>query len=304
MAQRGAHVIRHPESTDTPALTITLIGVGLIGGSWMLDLKRVGRVGQVIGVDRNRDNLQRALERRVIDVVADGLAQACAQSDVVVLAVPVAAMPEVVRSLMPYWRRGMVLTDVGSTKRQVLEDLRPLLGTFWPDFVAAHPIAGSDRSGALAARFDLFNAKNCILCPHEQQNPAALALIESLWHSVGAHTCRMSAVQHDEILAAVSHLPHVLAYAYMHQVAGSAERDNWLAMAGSGFRDFTRIAASHPQMWADICLANRDHLLTLLQAHLQELAALQAALNAADGAELKRYFAQAQVVREAWQARG
>lgn len=281
--------------------TLTLIGVGLIGGSLALDLKRAGKVAHVYGVDIDADNLGSALERHVIDQALPALNQEAANADVVVMATPVAVMPQVMRDLAEKTGKETVITDVGSTKQLTIQAFHNYLPEHLPHCVAAHPIAGSDRSGARAARFGLFEHKKLIVCPHNQQDATALDTVRNMWMTVGAEVHVMDAAAHDDIFAAVSHMPHLLAYAFMHQIAQSDARADLLQFAASGFRDFTRIAASHPDIWADVCLANRDDLLRHLHDFGQELKQLQDLLAANDRAALHDLFAIARTAREEWQ---
>ena len=200
---------------QTPALKqITLIGVGLIGGSFVLDLKRQGLVEKVVGIDLDADNLARALERKVIDEAFEEInAQSVGGADWVLIATPVATLPHICRQLAPLLSAHTIVSDVGSTKQSALAAFAEHLGAHLPRCVAAHPIAGSDRHGALAAQFGLYQDKKLIICPHAQQDAGALETVETLWQAVGAHTYRMSAATHDAIFAAVSHMPHMLAYA-------------------------------------------------------------------------------------------
>ncbi|UOO78212.1 prephenate dehydrogenase [Neisseria sp. Dent CA1/247] len=286
-----------------PLKQITLIGVGLIGGSFVLDLKHKGLVGRVVGVDLNRSNLERALERRVIDAAFDTICvQALEDADLVVIATPVATLPEVCRRLSPLLGGRTWVTDVGSTKQSAIDAFRRYLPEQLARCIAAHPIAGSDRSGALAAQFGLFQNKKLVICPHGEEDSDGLLMVESLWQAVGARIFRMSAAEHDAVFAAVSHLPHLLAYAYVHQIATHSDGRTYLDFAASGFRDFTRIASSHPAIWADICVANKDSLLALLSGQQQQLAALVAMLESGDVAALYRYFEQAKDARDDWVA--
>lgn len=281
---------------------LVLIGVGLIGGSFALDLKRLGRVAQVAGVDVDGDNLQRALERGVIDQAHHAIdAAALNGADMVLIATPVAALPAVCRALQPLLPPDALVSDVGSTKRSALAAFQTHLPQHFSRCVAAHPIAGSDRSGALAAQFGLYRGKKLIVCPHSEQHRSSLDTVCALWQAVGAEIYHMGADEHDAVFAAVSHLPHLLAFAYVHQLLDHPQGEHYLQFAGSGFRDFTRIAASHPQMWADIALENRAALLELLNGQQQQLAQLQHCLHTGDRAALLRYFAEAQNLRENWQ---
>ena len=290
---------------QTPALKqITLIGVGLIGGSFVLDLKRQGLVEKVVGIDLDADNLARALERKVIDEAFEEInTQSVGGADWVLIATPVATLPHICRQLAPLLSAPTIVSDVGSTKQSALAAFAEHLGVQLPRCVAAHPIAGSDRHGALAAQFGLYQDKKLIICPHAQQDAGALETVETLWQAVGARTYRMSAATHDAIFAAVSHMPHMLAYAYVHQIAEHPDGQTYLDFAASGFRDFTRIASSHPAIWTDICIANKDSLLYLLAGQQQALAYLQNLLQSNDADALYRYFEEAQHTRDDWQAR-
>lgn len=281
---------------------LVLIGVGLIGGSLALDLKRAGLVGKVAGIDIDADNLTRALERRVIDYAYTQIdAQSVADADMVLIATPVNTLPLICRQLAPYLPERCIVTDVGSTKQLALQAFASELPNHYLRCVASHPIAGSDRHGALAAQFGLFAQKKCIICAHEHQDETALQSVVTMWQAVQAQIYYLDAVRHDAIFAAVSHLPHMLAYAYVHQLAEAANADELLQFAGSGFRDFTRIAASHPHIWTDICLANRKVLADLLQQQQQELVYLQQCLQQGDAQKLTAFFVKAQKIREDWQ---
>ena len=283
--------------------SLTLIGVGLIGGSLALDLKRLGWAHTVIGIDIQADNLARALERKVIDQAHTALDTEALQSDIIVIATPVASMAAIAAQIADRLPEHTVITDVGSTKQSTLGIFARHLPRHYAQCVAAHPIAGSDRHGALAAQFGLFEHKKLVLCPHAGQDSGSLNLIEQMWQTVGADIYRMDAAEHDGIFAAVSHLPHLLAYAFVNQIAEHPQSTYYLDFAASGFRDFTRIAASHPDIWADVSLANRDSLLTLLAEQQQQLARLQQYIHDHDHDALRHYFSQAKAVRDDWQNR-
>lgn len=287
---------------NTPLLNqITLIGVGLIGGSFALDLKRKGLVRRVVGIDSDRHNLERALERKVIDEAAAGIGRpSIAGAGLVVVATPVSTLPAICRALAPVLDKETVVTDAGSTKQSAVAAFREHLPAHFERCVAAHPIAGSDRHGALAAQFGLFEGKKLVLCPHERQDPAALGLVERLWRAVGARTFTLGPQEHDAVFAAVSHLPHVLAFSYVHQIQDHADGQTYLDFAASGFRDFTRIASSHPAIWTDICMANRQGLLDLIAGQEAQLAAVRRLLETGDAAGLYRYFEEAKTARDAW----
>lgn len=284
-----------------PLNQITLIGVGLIGGSFVLDLKRHKKVRHIIGIDRDTDNLERALERRVIDQASPQItAQAVQYADLVLIATPVATLPNICATLAPILPTHTIVSDVGSTKQSALAAFRQHLPQHFAHCVAAHPIAGSDRSGALAAQFGLYQDKKLILCPHEHQDESSLKTVQQLWQDIGARTHIMTATEHDEIFAAVSHFPHLLAFSYVHQMLDHPKGAHYLDFAGSGFRDFTRIAASSPEMWKDIMLANRDSLLDLIAAQQNQLAQLESSLKNRDAQALCEYFQAAKAVREEW----
>ena len=280
---------------------ITLIGVGLIGGSLVLDLKRQGLVRQVVGIDLDADNLERALERKVIDIAYTHIQHdSIAQADIVLIATPVATLPTICQAIAPFLRPDAIVSDVGSTKQSALSAFRQHLPEHLAHCVAAHPIAGSDRHGALAAQFGLYQDKKLIICPHEQQNEHAFYTIKQMWQAVGAQIYIMPAIEHDAIYAAVSHMPHVLAFSYVHQIKDHADGQTYLNFAASGFRDFTRIASSHPAIWTDICLANRAGLLDLIQGQRQQLDQIETLLNTGDSDGLYRYFAEAKQTRDDW----
>ena len=280
---------------------ITLIGVGLIGGSFVLDLKRHRLAHTIIGIDTSPTNLDRALERRVIDRASSQITPVAIQSsDLVLIATPVASLPAICQALAPLLSPHTIISDVGSTKQATLAAFAQHLPQHYPHCVASHPIAGSDRSGALAAQFGLYQGKKLILCPHEQQDTGSLNTIAQLWQNIGAEVHTMPAAEHDQIFAAVSHFPHLLAFAYVHQMLDHPQGAHYLNFAGSGFRDFTRIAASSPEMWRDIALANRDSLLQLIREQKQQLEQLERSLKTHNAQELHDYFQAAQQLREQW----
>ena len=281
---------------------MVVVGVGLIGGSLALDVKRLGLADCVAGVDTDAANLRQALDLGVVDEGFASLGQALsADTDWVLLAAPVGAVERICSELSPLLPAGCVVSDVGSTKQSALAAFARYLPDAWPRCVAAHPIAGTERSGAAAAQVGLFTGKRLIICPHDRQDTAALARVAALWQAVGARVEHMDAAAHDAAFAVVSHLPQLLAYAYMRQVAHAPEAEAWLRLAGSGFRDFSRLAASEPAMWADIALANRENLLALLDGQQRQLARLRECLAQEDGAGLREMFTEASTARQAWE---
>ena len=280
---------------------ITLIGVGLMGGSLMLDLKQHKAVRHVVGIDLNVDNLNHAIKRGVIDEASTYInAESILSADLVLLATPVSTFSDICIRLEPYLSENTIVSDVGSTKQSVLHVFEQSLPQHFERCVAAHPIAGIERSGVIAAQFNLFQNKKLILCPHKKQDPNALERIQAMWQQVGATIYHMSAVQHDAIFAAVSHLPHLLSFSYMQQILQDSKNADYLTFAGSGFRDFTRIAASSPEMWRDIALDNRESLLRLLEAQQQQLNCLTNLLRQGNEHDLYNYFSQASLERQKW----
>lgn len=280
---------------------IALIGVGLIGGSFVLDLKRQGLVRTVTGIDTDRDNLERALERGVIDRASAVInADSIGGADLVLIATPVATVPAILTALRPVLPEYTWISDVGSTKISVIEAFRHCLPDSIHRCIAAHPIAGSDKSGADAAQYGLFQNRKLIITPHGGEDSDGIALVENLWRAVGAEIYTMDAQKHDAVFAAVSHMPHLAAFAYVHQLFDHPDGKAYLKFAATGFRDFTRIASGHPAVWADICLANRDNLLKLVRDLGKQLDTLETILLNRDRPSLYRYFEEAKATRDGW----
>jgi len=279
---------------------VAVIGVGLIGGSFALALRKADACGTVIGAGRSPENLRIALERRAIDAVAGSAAQAARDADLVLLAVPVAQVTGVFESIAPVLRADAVVTDAGSTKQDVVAAARAMLGKRLARFVPAHPVAGAEHSGAAAAQAGLFEGKRVVLAPLAETAPDALGRAEAAWQACGARLSRMTPEEHDSVFAAVSHLPHLLAYALVHDVASRANASQLFGYAAGGFRDFTRIASSHPEMWRDICVANKDALLAEVDRYAAQLGALRPMIERGDGEALERMFTQARDARGRW----
>jgi len=289
------------QDTSAPLVRkLVVYGVGLIGGSFALALKHAVAVGTVIGVGRSRANLETALASGAIDAIASDDAEALAQAHLVLLAMPVGQMAPVMRRIAPLLESQTVVTDAGSTKRDVIALAREHLPAALARFVPAHPIAGAERSGASAARTNLFRDRHLILTPLAATDAAAIDLVRRAWEIAGMRVSTMDSQQHDAALAAVSHLPHVLSYALVHELAGRADAEHLFALAAGGFRDFTRIAGSSPEMWRDICLANRDALLAALDGYAAELACVRKAIETGDGDTLGTMFQQARAARSRW----
>ncbi|WP_246024724.1 prephenate dehydrogenase [Paraburkholderia dinghuensis] len=288
---------------------LVIFGVGLIGGSLARGLRERGARGRVIGVGRRLHAVERALELGVIDAGATldddaALAEALKGADIVLLAAPVAQTRALLERIMPHLEAQTLITDAGSTKSDVIEAARSVLGARTAQFVPGHPIAGRESSGVEAALPELYVGRNVVLCPLAENAPEAVERIAAMWREVGAVIGTMSAAQHDRVFASVSHLPHVLSFALVDQILASPDAELKLSFAAGGFRDFTRIAASSPEMWRDVCLANRSALLAELDGYTEVLAKLRAAIDAGDGAALETLFARSRAARTAWQERG
>jgi prephenate dehydrogenase len=279
---------------------VVIVGVGLIGGSFALGLKAAGAVEQVVGLERSPGALLRAHELGIIDVATIKTDEALRGADLVLLAAPVAQTAAILAELLPYLEPHTVITDAGSTKSDVVASARAVLGGRVNQFVPGHPIAGREKNGPDAALADLFRGKKAVLTPLPENAPAAIDRVAEAWRLCGALVHVLSPQDHDRVFAAVSHLPHLLAYALVDDIANRPHADLLFQYAASGFRDFTRIAGSSPEMWRDISLANRDALLGELDAYLAQLTNLRGRLAAGDGKSLEAVYANAQRARCAW----
>ncbi|MCD0496159.1 prephenate dehydrogenase/arogenate dehydrogenase family protein [Achromobacter sp. MY14] len=255
---------------------LAVVGVGLIGGSFAAALRRAGQVGRVLGVGRNAASLARAVELGLIDEAVSA-EDAAARADLVLLSTPVGGLKNVLSRMLPHLGAATVVTDAGSTKAEVVDAAREALGERVGCFVPGHPIAGAERTGPEAADAKLYAGRTVILTPLAENCAASINQVRRAWQACGASVIDMDAGAHDRVLASVSHLPHLLSSVYMEQVATAADARTRLDLAGSGFRDFTRIAAGSPEMWRDIFLSNRD-------AMLAELADVRAVLDRAERA--------------------
>ncbi len=279
---------------------LAIVGVGLIGGSVALALRQAGAVDRIVGAGRSRANLERALALKVIDEIAQDLAAAAQGADLVLLALPVGAIPQALEEIAPCLAEDAVVTDAGSTKGELVASARRILGTVVSRFVPGHPIAGAEKNGVEAARADLFQGRDVILTPLPENPPEWVKRVADMWQTCGAHVDYMDDQGHDRVFAAVSHLPHLAAFSLVEELAGRPERGAFFHYAGSGFRDFTRIAASHPEMWRDIALANREAILAELDAYIANLQAVRNMIRTGDGAALEAHFARAKQARENW----
>jgi prephenate dehydrogenase len=281
---------------------LCVIGVGLIGGSLALALRRARAVEEIVGAGRDEAHLRRAIELGVIDRFELDLGKAVMDADVVVLAVPLGAMQPVCAAIRDHLDTDAVLTDVGSSKQAVIEAVRETFGEIPPRFVPGHPIAGTERSGVEAAFSELFQGRRVILTPGQTTAPDALDLVQVMWRQTDAVVEEMEAARHDRVLAATSHLPHMLAFALVESLARMDEREAVFRYAAGGFRDFTRIASSDPVMWRDVCLANRDAMLAMLSRFRADLKAVEQAIERSDAEWLLETFVRAKEARDGFVA--
>ena len=277
---------------------LCIVGTGLIGGSLARDLRRLGEVGEVVGSSRHVANLERAVDLGVIDRFDLDVARAVAGADMVVVAVPLGAMPAVFERIRDAIDDDTVITDVGSAKGSVVAAARAGLGPRRSRFVPAHPIAGTEHSGVEASVEHLFEHRRVIVTPAAETDAIALGRVSEMWETVGAEVIEMDANHHDEILAATSHLPHMLAYTLVDVLGGMKERAEIFHFTAGGLRDFARIASSDPQMWHDICLANRDALVEALERFSSELGRLTDAVRHGDGEFVRSVFTRAKSIRD------
>lgn len=278
-------------------MKIAVFGVGLIGGSFALALKKSGIAGEAVGFGRSEKTLIEAQNLGIID--RRGSDEDLKDADVVLLSIPVGQMEEILKRISPLLGKNTLITDAGSTKSDVAK-LAPLLGENAAQFVPAHPIAGAEKSGPAAAYAGLFAGKKVVLTPLAANPPELVGKARKIWEACGAKVEEMRPDEHDAVFAAVSHLPHLLSFALVHDLSIRENREQLLSFAASGFRDFTRIAASSPEMWRDICLANREALISELDRYMNELEDIRKALDEQDAGMLEEIFSEARQVRSNW----
>lgn len=277
-----------------------LIGCGLMGGSFALALKRAGLIKRVVGYSKSPSTTERAMQLGVIDAAAPSALQAVSGSDIVLLAVPVAATESTLKAIRHLVTRDMLVMDVGSTKHDVVETARRVLGDQLGTFVPCHPIAGKESAGVIHATPDLYRDHHVVITPIERTGVAQLNKAQAVWEAIGSRVHLMSPQAHDAALAAVSHLPHLLAFAAVDALRRQAQGPAFLSLAGPGFRDFTRIAASDPQIWRDILRANRDEVLAQSRLMRERLDAFEHAMQADDPQTLETLIREASAVRARW----
>jgi prephenate dehydrogenase len=279
---------------------VVIFGVGLIGGSFARALKKAGAVQTVVGMGRSTASLARAQELGIIDVIGGDMAGALQGADLVLLAAPVAQTERILLAIAPHLQPGTIVTDAGSTKSDVVAAARAALGGKIAQFVPGHPIAGRETNGPDAAIDHLYIGKKTVLTALPENSAADVERVAAAWEACGAIIHRLSPEEHDKVFAAVSHLPHLLAYALVDDIANKPHADLLFQYAASGFRDFTRIAGSSPEMWRDISLANQTALLAELDSYMAQLTVLRASLAAGDGAALEGVYSNAQHARHQW----
>jgi prephenate dehydrogenase len=280
--------------------SIAVVGVGLIGGSFALAMRRGGAVARVVGADRDVQALERAAALGVIDSVAESVSEAAASADLVFVAVPVRAMGPVLHDVAQGLGSETVVTDAGSTKGDVVRTAAHELREKFSRFVPGHPIAGRESSGVESAVPDLFRSARVVLTPQPATSPQATELVRACWEACGARVATMDAAAHDRVFASVSHLPHLLAFALVSEIISRPDGAELMGFAAGGFRDFTRIAASSPEMWRDIALSNREALLEEIDRYAARVARFRELVAKSDGPGLQRLMTEARNARRAW----
>ena len=284
----------------TPFKKIVICGVGLIGGSFALALKKSGFKGKILGLERSPDILERAHALGIVDQTGLSQEETLRDADLIVLSVPVAQTGNALKMILPYWHDGLIVSDTGSTKTDVVAMARDVLGEKIAQFIPAHPIAGSEMNGPEAAVDDLFVGKKAGIAALPENSRADVERLADVWERCGAIIHHLTPENHDTVFATVSHMPHLLAYGLVDYVANHPKSDLFFQYAASGFRDFTRIAGSSPEMWRDITLANRKQLLVELDAYLKEIELIRDLVDKADGCGLEKIYTNAQEARMNW----
>jgi prephenate dehydrogenase len=277
---------------------VAIIGVGLIGGSLGMALRRANAATEIVGAGRSEENLREALARGCVDRISGSAREAVHDAGLVIIATTLGATERVLREIAPALGPDAVLTDAGSVKGSVVAAARTILGNRFRNFVPGHPIAGTEHSGAAAAFAELYQNHRVVLTPLAETNASAVRTVQLMWETVGAQVCEMPVERHDAVLAATSHLPHMLAFSLMEALDRRADAETVFDFAAGGFRDFSRIASSNPEMWSDIALANKAALLEVCSAFETQFSLLQEALAADDQAALKAMFLRAKLARD------
>lgn len=279
---------------------IVLIGVGLIGGSFALGLKKAGITAPIVGIDRDVNALIEAKKLGIINSIAESLAQAVTDADFIFMAAPVAQTQPILEAILPFLNENTIISDAGSTKTDVVESARQVLGAQSAKFIPAHPIAGREVNGPQAALSDLYVGKKVVITKLEENSAQDVELVANLWRACKAKIHYLSPLEHDQVFASVSHLPHLLAFALVEDIANKEQADTLFQYAASGFRDFTRIAGSSPEMWRDISIANREAMLLELDAYMSQLERIRNYLKNSDATSLEAIYYRAQQARLNW----
>jgi prephenate dehydrogenase len=279
---------------------ILIFGVGLIGGSIALSAKKSGFASEIVGVGRNRENLNDAIKLKLIDRLSLDLKKDISEAHIIIIATPVAQFSIVLKLIQPHLSLHTIITDVSSTKTNVIKSAKEILGNQYSQFIGGHPIAGSEKHGATAAHIDLFKNKNVILTADQDTSSEAKQKIESLWKNIGAKVSNMTYDDHDKIFSTISHLPHLLAFSLVDMITHRTNAKELLKFAASGFKDFTRIAASSPEMWKDITLANKKFILEDIQLFEKQIKLLKEAIQEEDCKKILALFENASETRNDW----
>ena len=282
---------------------ITIVGVGLLGGSLGLAVKRRRLAGNVTGFVRRAASVTECRKFRAVDFATRDLQSAVEGADLIILCTPLAQMRELVKQFLPALSRGAIVTDVGSVKASVVREIEALVHKGGGHFIGSHPMAGAEKTGVAAARADLFVGAACVVTPTRKSNPAALRKVEQFWKAVGGRVLRLSPEIHDVLVSRSSHLPHVIAATLANLVLDPAHPESQAALCATGFRDTTRIASGSPEMWRDIALANRKNLARELGAFVAGLQKVRRALNRGQERDILKFLQQAKLRRDAWCAR-
>ena len=281
---------------------VAIIGVGLIGGSLAIILREKGIAKNIVGIGRGIKNLETAKKLGVVDEYTQDVKEGVKDCDLVVVATPVASIAKAIKEALPSLKKGAIVTDVGSVKKNIVDEVE----RFLPDtihFVAGHPIAGTENAGVEAAFPTLFQNRKCILTPTKKTDKIVLESVKAIWEAAGSQVILMERERHDKILASVSHLPHMVAYSLVNAVADMKDLDeNIITYSAGGFKDFTRIASSPPEMWRDICLLNRDAILDMIKRFKTRLSKLEMLIQAKDGQGIYEEFEMAKEVRDSLKA--
>lgn len=277
---------------------LAIIGVGLMGGSLAMSLREKGEVGEVVGIGRGVENLKKAKSLGIVDSYTQSIEEGVRGADIVIVAVPVSSIVPLVAKSQSYMKDGTIITDVGSVKGNIVSEIDDILDERL-FFVGSHPVTGTEKSGAEAAFPTLYNDSRCIVTPTDKTDKGALKTINEMWEMAGAEVVTMGIDEHDKVLAAISHLPHVVAYALVNTVDGINDfNGNILKYSAGGFKDFTRIASSSPEMWKDICEVNHDAVLDMLNLYLAELTDIKSILESKSYDKLLNTFERSKRARD------